>query len=751
MSDMAKGEITDTSHDLLTLCQLAYEAGGRWFAQTMSRRAKDSYDRFYSRHPAGSKYHTAAFEKRSKIYRPKTRVAIRGIESQAAIAAFGTKEFVNVTPLDKKDKRNVQAAELQQNLLNSRLGGSTYSKTSIPWYRIYIGAVQEAAVQGVVLSKQMWEYSDYTEKTKVTHADFETGEQYENEETRDVVEIDRPVVDLIPLERFRLDPGADWSDPIGSAKFMIHEFPMYVGDIKKRMEAKGPRKWKQVDASSLAGRGGGTDSSQLDRSRNPDSQDKTELNDGLGDYAMVWVQEHLRSTRDGDIIVYTLDNKELLSDEIPLEELYPAGRPYVLGQMQIEAHRVYSSGLAEVSAQTQDEINNIANLRIDNLTLSMLGRYYFRRGGGVDIRTLLNGGPGSAVGMATLDSVKWDRPSDVTNSAYEEQDRLSNDFDDVAGVMSQSSIMSNKQLNETVGGMTLLTSTANATQEYMVRTITETWVTPVLQQLLELQAANESDVELLRQAAGAAGIPNSDDMAEAFELLQYRCIASPDVGFGASSPDKRIGRITMALETIAKYMPQALQSIDGAEVQKEIWGAVGHDSERFFPNEEDVDPRVKEMQAKVDELQKIIDTKQVEVDGRIKVAEVTQQGAIEREKLKHQAEAEYKKATLHLEERKTGIQEQLSTANTDAKRGELILQREALNKAILDTEREFALQLYTLGLMPDIGPAPLQDVVRGQAGPVPVDGKASPPDMAGDDKAGTLARDNYGDVPFGAQ
>jgi len=50
---------------------------------------------------------------------------------------------------------------------------------------------------------------------------------------------------------------------------------------------------------------------------------------------------------------------------------------------------------------------------------------------------------------------------DVTVRSQAEQDRLNLDFDDVAGAFSGSSVQSNRNLNETVGGMNILTASAN--------------------------------------------------------------------------------------------------------------------------------------------------------------------------------------------------------------------------------------------------------------------------------------------------
>ncbi len=755
--------MSEADGGLLTRCQEVRRVSKTYFEQGPVSEMQEAYDRFYSRHPAGSKYNTEAYAKRSKFFRPKTRISVRALEAAAAVAGFSTQEFVACAPINKSNKRHRQAAELNQVVMNKRLGQATFSKTSIPWYRIYMAGVQEALVTGVVISKQSWEFVDYEEVTTLTMQDVVTQQVFEREERRRVVEVDRPRVDLIPADRLRIDPAADWSDPINTAGYLVHEIPMRVMEVKERAKRNGRRKW-DIPGDDVIRSAMSDDYAALQRSRDA-GQDRTEQNDGVDDYAVVWVQEHIHRRPDGsDVLIYVLGDAHLLTGEIPLEDEYPWGRPFAFGSSAIEAHRLYPSGLPKLGAETQDEINNVANLRNDSVTLSMMGRYFYRRGQGVDLRTLLGGTPGSVVGMANINDVKWERPADVTSAAYEEQDRLSLDFDDVTGTMSQSSVMSNKMLNETVGGMNLLQGGQTTVQDYILRTVITTWVEVVLSQLIEMQVLYETDEELVYDAAGAIGIDTETDQgkAEAMELIRIRVKATADVGFGATSPDKRIGKLTMALGAMAQVRPDLLMQADGAEIAKEVFGAVGHDYARFFPSmgSEQQDPRIAQLEQQIAELQKVIETKQVEVQGRVEVAKVAAQGAIERERMKLEAEAEYKRAALHLEERMTANAEMLAAAKTAAERSSLILQREALNKSIFDTEREYVLKLAQLGYLPGVPQvAPMGDV-PGKDGPVPLDMsdeatdgeiRTSPPDMAGDDKGGTLARGAFGDVPFAAQ
>ena len=95
----------------------------------------------------------------------------------------------------------------------------------------------------------------------------------------------------------------------------------------------------------------------------------------------------------------------------------------------------------------------------------------------------------------------------MTSSAYAEQDRLNLDFDDVAGAFSGSSVQSNRNLNETVGGMNILTASANKVENYQLRTWIETWAEPVLRQVTLLEHEYETDDVILSLAGRKTELP----------------------------------------------------------------------------------------------------------------------------------------------------------------------------------------------------------------------------------------------------
>ena len=90
---------------------------------------------------------------------------------------------------------------------------------------------------------------------------------------------------------------------------------------------------------------------------------------------------------------------------------------------------------------------------------------------------------------------------DVTGSAYQEQDRINYDFDELQGNFSTSTIQSSNSMNETVGGMNLLQGNNNIITEFVLRTFSESWVEPTLKQLLRLEQYYETDEVIMALAS----------------------------------------------------------------------------------------------------------------------------------------------------------------------------------------------------------------------------------------------------------
>ena len=182
--------------------------------------------------------------------------------------------------------------------------------------------------------------------------------------------------------------------------------------------------------------------------------------------------------------------------------------------------------------------------------------------------------------------VKVIETNDVTASAYQEQDRVNVDFDELGGQFSVGSVQSNRSLNETVGGMQLMQSGTSQLKEYEIRTVTETWTEQVLQQIVWMEAIYETDEVILATAGNKLQLEMIDE-----GMFDYNMDVSVNVGMGATDPGQKVERFSVGLTTLANVMPDISGRLNYEEVVKEVFGQLGYqDGKRFFNNLEPMDP-----------------------------------------------------------------------------------------------------------------------------------------------------------------
>lgn len=565
--------------DYLQMAREAFTTSTTFFDGSIRPQVESAIRQFQGVHPSGSKYHSDTYKARSRLFRPKTRTTIRKNEAVGAEALFSTKDVVSVTPEDDSNPMQQASAAVMQELMNYRL------KKSIPWFLTAIGAYQDAQTVGVCASYQCWEYDA-------------------------VKKIDKPAIHLIPVENLRIDPGSNWADPINSSPYVIRMIPMYVKDVRAKMTTPDPKtgqpKWKNLeDTQLLSAMNMYGDTTRLTRERG--RTDSKEQSQGIREFGIVWVHQNIIEIDGKDMIYYTLATLAMLTDPAPLEETYFHGRrPFVMGYCILETHKIYPDGVAGITKDVQAEINEIANQTRDNVRFAMNKRYFVKRSKQVDIRSLTRNVPGSVTMLTDIDDVKVQETHDVTSSSFQEQDRLALDFDDVSGAFSQSSVQSNRNLSETVGGMNMLTTNANQVSSYQLRTFVETWVEPVLEQVVLLEQYYETDEVILSMAGKAAGLLQKFGVDEVTdELLMQELTTNVNVGIGATNPQEQINNFMAAMKNLREILTDGTlerYGLDVTEVIKELFGKLGFkDGARFFSSDED--PRLTAARKTIGDLQ----------------------------------------------------------------------------------------------------------------------------------------------------
>lgn len=626
----------------LLIARDAYNEAESYYDANIRKNHERNLAHFGNRHAPGSKYYKEAYKYRHKSFRPKTRSFVRRQEASLLKSMFSTSDFVTVKAARSHHPAHRISADINQKLLQYRL------ENTMPWFTTVLGAYQETLNIGLVVSHQYWDYQEEgTEKEflenesdligsdatgqeappdtqpeneelpmpqdeqqtllaadETGNADATAAKQVTPREESNVIDVefretgeivkDTPACELRPAENVFFSVAADWRDPANTSPFIIDKIPMFLDEVV-RMGKKG--EWYPLTESQLL-TGITTDYNSVRRQREDnreDSKDQRHLHRG---FDTVWVHRNIIKKGGVDWIYYTLGVHYRLSEPIPLRQdknykwLRPGERPYVIGFSNVEAHKNYPESLVGLAAGTQQDANLLNNTRFDNVELTLNRRYIVKRGSMIDYRGLQRNVPGGVTEADDpVNDIRLESPPDITASAYEEQNRINADFDELVGMFSGSSVSNNRSMNETVGGMKMLQGDADSLTEYPMMVFMITWVIPVLKQIIRLEQHFESDPALLNL------------MGEELQLWQkYKVDRVTDrwiqgtmnlqvaANFGAANPEQRIQRLAYGFGIIFKMAPALAQKLDGTEFAKEVMGAMGFQgTERFFPTDKKPD------------------------------------------------------------------------------------------------------------------------------------------------------------------
>jgi len=249
----------------------------------------------------------------------------------------------------------------------------------------------------------------------------------------------------------------------------------------------------------------------------------------------------------------------------------------------------------------QLELNDITNLRLDTLKRSIAPLAKVKKGRGVDLTAVQRRGqPDSILLLDNPEDVILEPTPGPSGQAYTETSITNANFDELAGVFSTSSVQQSRQLNETVGGMRLMSGAANTVSEFDLRV----WVEPVLRQLVHLVKHYENDERIVLIAGRKARTleefgfqPRATDFDHADVTLRV------NVGAGAADPMQRLAKLRTAFEMLAPLMPIMEKQGISPKVEElidEVMGAAGFkDGRRFFefgePPEQQQDPDVQKV------------------------------------------------------------------------------------------------------------------------------------------------------------
>jgi hypothetical protein len=620
-------ELQLTDAELMHMVREA-ESQATTYMQSVVRTAWNrSLKAYRSEHFEGSKYLSDQFRGRSKIFRPKTRSAVRKNQATAAEALFSTADVVMVSAQNEADPQQVASASIKQELLNYRLERSS-GKAGIPWFQVSMGARMDSQITGICVTKQSWVFKE----KKTGNKKIETYQESDGSTTKITHEeteivIDRPDIQPIPPENMLIDPAAFWINPAQNSKYLIIRYPMHPSRVLEMMKSSttASLRWFDITADELRSKAGSPMDAANTRRAREGGLDSKDTNATGTKFKVVWVYEVFLEHEGEDWTFWTLGANRLLCQPQRTSIVYPwlgGERPIVIGYGTIDSHRLFPQSPVETWQQLQQEGNDIANLRLDQMKHVVSPIAKVKRGRSVDIAQIQRRGPNTVLMVSDMEDLEWDRPPDVPQSAYMEANYLNSDFDDLAGAFNSSSVETNRNLNETVGGMRMLAGNANAVTEYDLRIWVETWVEPVLWQIVKLEEYYENDETLIALAADRSRLFQRFGMSEITDkLLMKECLLRVNVGTGASTtdPQQKIAKFAAAMQTaqaaLQPFFEQGIIEIKPKteNILSEIFGDAGYKDggERFFTvtPEDQIKPKQPPPDPKAEAQAKLLDAK----------------------------------------------------------------------------------------------------------------------------------------------
>lgn len=599
------------STDFLLLVREAETQAARYVAQVNRRAWSQSMRAFNNEHYLGSKYTTTDYRNRSKIFRPKTRSAVRKDMAAVAASLFANIDAINCLAGNEGDIRQRGAAAVMEELINYRTDRSS-GKASLPWFAVAMGSRQDALVTGICLSKQSWKL-ELREDDKAQPSPDGTKTW--------VIDVDRPDSQLIPPENVVIDPSADWTNPIQSASYVIIKWPMQLQEIQ-RLQRNPIRPWKKVSASQLLANSdaGTTDTSAIRRARELgiDRYDETQTG---RKFQIVWVYEVFMRVDGVDYTFWSCGDRAYLTDPEPTRKVYPeqfGERPLTFGLGHLDAHRLFPMSPVESWQQYQMELNEIANLTLDATKQNVMPISKIRRGRQVDLDQVKKRSSGSSIMVQEPDDVTWETPPSFPPQVAEVTRELELEMDDLAGQFNGQTAENNNALSRTLGGLKLVSGSANSLQEFDIRVWIETWAAPTLAQIVRLEQYYEHDDVILGICGDRAGLMKKYGINTIDDsLLEQEIVVRVSVGLGAGDPQQRLMKFSNATQIVLPILQSSPEFASGARtidvdaVCDEVFGAAGYrdGGARFFkagqPHQDPMMPlKMDELRGKIEKDKK---------------------------------------------------------------------------------------------------------------------------------------------------
>lgn len=339
------------------------------------------------------------------------------------LAAFGGNDPVSLKKTATSTKNGASIMEYVVNYYISDAGG-------ISWDSYVVNAASNALTYNFAPAIIDWDRDVREEEIEVDIID-EDGEPARGKEKVETELFSHPTIELIPPEDFRIDPSVGW-DELRYARYGACRF-FRDQAFAEQMAKQGV--WPEIEESEF-GIGFTNDSGTLKNERAMEGSpfnDSTDIDNGLIEVRKYWFYHDLG---DGMVPVEmtTLDDRIILEDpsELELDFSNSDGSDpfnFEIARIYIKPHEPITRAMPDKLEQLQIEQNSIRNQRRDNIGLILNPEKLVTANTGIDPAVLSRSFVGKVSVVRNINDVRWERPPDVTSSAYNEEQVTVNDME----------------------------------------------------------------------------------------------------------------------------------------------------------------------------------------------------------------------------------------------------------------------------------------------------------------------------------
>ena len=284
---------------------------------------------------------------------------------------------------------------------------------------------------------------------------------------------------------------------------------------------------------------------------------------------------------DGEIKMCVTNGKEKVKLQAEKTSPYGSDMPAVIGLCLTESHKLIGEGFPEPLEGPQESYNMTLNMRKDNVAMALTPHAVVSRFGNVDLNSITQRRTGGVTLADDPSAVAWDRPPDVTRSAYMEAQADDGMMQELSGVtasvqgMSDAGTATESQINLNQGAAKIDLFSAITSETYMRR---------FYYLLAKFIGKFETDEMILRIANENAKIIRDSDIYD----LEFDIDVILNVGFGNMGRDQEIKQALLLLDRGAVYNqsmmqllqmgaapPQGIELFNGTQVFKDIIPKLG--------------------------------------------------------------------------------------------------------------------------------------------------------------------------------